>query len=146
MQKPYACQIKNCNKKYTDPSSLRKHVKNHTPEEQMQLKTKNASQLEEFSMLSARLASRLSSNATNTTNSITSITTTSVMIKQEIKVEETKHNSSQTTSLSKCNTGNSFYANYEHDYTVTRLRSSFDVKQDLKNKLSEKLHRNINYK
>lgn len=39
-QKPYACQISGCLKKYTDPSSLRKHVKNHSPEEQMQLKKK----------------------------------------------------------------------------------------------------------
>lgn len=30
LQKPYACQIEGCNKRYTDPSSLRKHIKNHT--------------------------------------------------------------------------------------------------------------------
>jgi hypothetical protein len=29
-QKPYACQIEGCCKRYTDPSSLRKHVKNHS--------------------------------------------------------------------------------------------------------------------
>lgn len=29
-QKPYACQVTGCGKRYTDPSSLRKHVKNHT--------------------------------------------------------------------------------------------------------------------
>lgn len=28
-QRPYACQIAGCEKRYTDPSSLRKHVKNH---------------------------------------------------------------------------------------------------------------------
>lgn len=28
-QKPYACQLPGCTKRYTDPSSLRKHVKNH---------------------------------------------------------------------------------------------------------------------
>uniref|UniRef100_A0A1A9ZZR4 C2H2-type domain-containing protein n=1 Tax=Glossina pallidipes TaxID=7398 RepID=A0A1A9ZZR4_GLOPL len=28
--KPYACQVPGCTKRYTDPSSLRKHVKNHT--------------------------------------------------------------------------------------------------------------------
>ena len=28
-QRPYACQIAGCTKRYTDPSSLRKHVKNH---------------------------------------------------------------------------------------------------------------------
>ena len=27
MQKPYACKAPNCSKRYTDPSSLRKHVK-----------------------------------------------------------------------------------------------------------------------
>ncbi|WAR24127.1 GLIS3-like protein [Mya arenaria] len=27
--KPYACGVAGCNKRYTDPSSLRKHVKNH---------------------------------------------------------------------------------------------------------------------
>ena len=30
MQKPYACQVAGCGKRYTDPSSLRKHAKNHT--------------------------------------------------------------------------------------------------------------------
>lgn len=29
-QKPYACQIPGCTKRYTDPSSLRKHVKAHS--------------------------------------------------------------------------------------------------------------------
>lgn len=29
IQKPYACQMPGCLKRYTDPSSLRKHVKNH---------------------------------------------------------------------------------------------------------------------
>lgn len=29
LQKPYACQMPGCLKRYTDPSSLRKHVKNH---------------------------------------------------------------------------------------------------------------------
>lgn len=28
-QRPYACQVEGCPKRYTDPSSLRKHVKNH---------------------------------------------------------------------------------------------------------------------
>lgn len=37
-QKPYACNIPGCNKRYTDPSSLRKHVKNHTQKEQQQRK------------------------------------------------------------------------------------------------------------
>uniref|UniRef100_A0A1A9UZV9 C2H2-type domain-containing protein n=1 Tax=Glossina austeni TaxID=7395 RepID=A0A1A9UZV9_GLOAU len=30
LKKPYACQVPGCTKRYTDPSSLRKHVKNHT--------------------------------------------------------------------------------------------------------------------
>lgn len=33
MQKPYACKAAGCTKRYTDPSSLRKHVKTvHGPE------------------------------------------------------------------------------------------------------------------
>ena len=38
MQKPYRCEVFGCQKRYTDPSSLRKHVKNHTKEEQDQVK------------------------------------------------------------------------------------------------------------
>lgn len=41
LQKPYACQVIGCLKKYTDPSSLRKHVKNHSHEEQLQIKKKS---------------------------------------------------------------------------------------------------------
>lgn len=33
-KKPYACQIPGCSKRYTDPSSLRKHVKAHSAKEQ----------------------------------------------------------------------------------------------------------------
>ena len=29
MEKPYACKMHGCSKRYTDPSSLRKHVKTH---------------------------------------------------------------------------------------------------------------------
>ena len=38
MQKPYRCEVFGCQKRYTDPSSLRKHVNNHTKEEQDQVK------------------------------------------------------------------------------------------------------------
>ena len=38
LQKPYRCEVFGCQKRYTDPSSLRKHVKNHTKEEQEQVK------------------------------------------------------------------------------------------------------------
>ncbi|CAB1324671.1 unnamed protein product [Coregonus sp. 'balchen'] len=34
LRKPYACQIPGCTKRYTDPSSLRKHVKIHSAKEQ----------------------------------------------------------------------------------------------------------------
>ena len=34
VQKPYACSVPGCNKRYTDPSSLRKHFKNHSREQQ----------------------------------------------------------------------------------------------------------------
>ena len=36
MQKPYKCEVVGCSKRYTDPSSLRKHVKGHSTEEQLQ--------------------------------------------------------------------------------------------------------------
>ena len=36
LQKPYKCEVMGCTKRYTDPSSLRKHVKGHTQEEQLQ--------------------------------------------------------------------------------------------------------------
>ena len=34
--KPYKCEVLGCTKRYTDPSSLRKHVKSHSVEEQQQ--------------------------------------------------------------------------------------------------------------
>jgi len=37
-QKPYRCEVANCPKRYTDPSSLRKHIKSHSLEEQAQYK------------------------------------------------------------------------------------------------------------
>ncbi|KAL2087720.1 hypothetical protein ACEWY4_016548 [Coilia grayii] len=33
-KKPYACQVQGCLKRYTDPSSLRKHVKSHSTKDQ----------------------------------------------------------------------------------------------------------------
>ena len=36
LQKPYKCEVLGCTKRYTDPSSLRKHVKSHSQEEQLQ--------------------------------------------------------------------------------------------------------------
>ena len=36
LQKPYKCEVVGCTKRYTDPSSLRKHVKGHSQEEQLQ--------------------------------------------------------------------------------------------------------------
>lgn len=41
LQKPYRCQVPGCTKKYTDPSSLRKHVKNHAVKDQLQSKKKS---------------------------------------------------------------------------------------------------------
>lgn len=38
MQKPYACQVPGCAKRYTDPSSLRKHVKSHSTKERQSRK------------------------------------------------------------------------------------------------------------
>lgn len=42
-QKPYACQIPGCIKRYTDPSSLRKHVKNHSVKDQLIARRKSTS-------------------------------------------------------------------------------------------------------
>ena len=40
-QKPYACQYPGCTKRYTDPSSLRKHVKGgHAKENQSRKKVR----------------------------------------------------------------------------------------------------------
>lgn len=33
VQKPYVCQVPGCVKRYTDPSSLRKHMKSHSTKE-----------------------------------------------------------------------------------------------------------------
>ncbi|KAM7363301.1 lame duck isoform 2-T2 [Cochliomyia hominivorax] len=53
--KPYACQLPGCTKRYTDPSSLRKHVKNHA--------LRNAN---------GHLGRRKSSSAATTTSTTTS--------------------------------------------------------------------------
>ena len=37
-QKPYKCEVTGCHKRYTDPSSLRKHVMNHSKEDQDQVR------------------------------------------------------------------------------------------------------------
>lgn len=44
LQKPYACSVPGCNKRYTDPSSLRKHVKNHNQKDPQQKKKVNLDQ------------------------------------------------------------------------------------------------------
>lgn len=46
-QKPYACQLPGCTKRYTDPSSLRKHVKNHAVKNQGKKKVTKESQITE---------------------------------------------------------------------------------------------------
>lgn len=52
-----------CTKKYTDPSSLRKHVKNHTYEEQLQLKNKSVEKSqEEVHFISKRLTTKSNRN------------------------------------------------------------------------------------
>lgn len=45
-QKPYGCQLPGCTKRYTDPSSLRKHVKNHALKNQQNLKKKSVKEPE----------------------------------------------------------------------------------------------------
>lgn len=56
-QKPYACQVSGCGKRYTDPSSLRKHLKNHT---------------ENSNTLSSLLSDKISTT-TNTTGPLNSM-------------------------------------------------------------------------
>lgn len=54
-QKPYGCQLPGCTKRYTDPSSLRKHVKNHAIKSQQSSKKKNTKESE---IVQKRLISR----------------------------------------------------------------------------------------
>ena len=60
LQKPYKCEVLGCTKRYTDPSSLRKHVKSHTLEEQEQYRKAKDQ---------ANLAKRAGSPALSTTSS-----------------------------------------------------------------------------
>ncbi|XP_077812182.1 zinc finger protein GLIS1 isoform X4 [Macaca mulatta] len=54
--KPYACQIPGCSKRYTDPSSLRKHVKAHSAKEQQVRKKLHAGPDAEADVLTECLA------------------------------------------------------------------------------------------
>ncbi|XP_017730044.1 PREDICTED: zinc finger protein GLIS1 isoform X3 [Rhinopithecus bieti] len=54
--KPYACQIPGCSKRYTDPSSLRKHVKAHSAKEQQVRKKLHAGPDVEADVLTECLA------------------------------------------------------------------------------------------
>ncbi|XP_063568426.1 zinc finger protein GLIS1 isoform X3 [Pongo abelii] len=54
--KPYACQIPGCSKRYTDPSSLRKHVKAHSAKEQQVRKKLHAGPDTEADVLTECLA------------------------------------------------------------------------------------------
>lgn len=45
VQKPYACQVPGCAKRYTDPSSLRKHVKSHSTRERQLRKKVDTTQI-----------------------------------------------------------------------------------------------------
>lgn len=55
-QKPYACQVTGCTKRYTDPSSLRKHVKNHNFRDQHQSRRKSHKDTSSHSLTLANLA------------------------------------------------------------------------------------------
>ncbi|XP_034752744.1 zinc finger protein GLIS3 isoform X4 [Etheostoma cragini] len=51
VQKPYTCQVPGCAKRYTDPSSLRKHVKSHsTKERQLRKKMKSTADVTQDSL------------------------------------------------------------------------------------------------
>lgn len=95
-----------CTKKYTDPSSLRKHVKNHTNEEQMLLKKRT----NEDYFNSAYARKFYDPN-------------------RQKAVKNEKKN---------------FYTTLEHNYSnnttieENKKYDSCNIKQDLKNKISEK--------
>ncbi|KAF2882864.1 hypothetical protein ILUMI_23376 [Ignelater luminosus] len=121
--KPYACQVIGCTKKYTDPSSLRKHVKNHTFDEQMQLKRKSNENLNELVM--PNYTKKLGSPS---------------------KCKKSQCN--QETHNIRINQ----FCNVDHSYTNTFIpilkyehhipySNSINIKQDLKNKISEKRQR-----
>eukprot|EP00095_Tigriopus_kingsejongensis_P005837 snap_masked-scaffold425_size175135-processed-gene-0.17 protein:Tk05837 transcript:snap_masked-scaffold425_size175135-processed-gene-0.17-mRNA-1 annotation:"zinc finger protein glis3-like" len=67
--KPYRCEVVGCTKRYTDPSSLRKHVKSHTLEEQDQYR-RFKDQVNQYKMSSSprfQSPSRPSSNSWSNT-------------------------------------------------------------------------------
>lgn len=57
-QKPYACQIIGCTKRYTDPSSLRKHVKNHNARDQTQSRRKSSRDCSQLTLMNLPLTSK----------------------------------------------------------------------------------------
>lgn len=68
-QKPYGCQLPGCTKRYTDPSSLRKHVKNHALKNQQNLKKKCVKEPEMLQKkLNMILRERTSDRFTSTMN------------------------------------------------------------------------------
>ncbi|KAI4454958.1 transcriptional activator [Holotrichia oblita] len=114
--KPYACQVMGCSKKYTDPSSLRKHVKNHTYEEQVQLKKKS----DDYKPPTQNYSS------TNVRN------------------QPAKNRYNSAISLNKDKSLlNSIYTTLDHSYSNNFVGGncmlSSNIKQDLKNKISEKI-------
>ncbi|XP_018335580.1 asparagine-rich zinc finger protein AZF1-like [Agrilus planipennis] len=123
--KPYACQVVGCSKKYTDPSSLRKHVKNHTYEEQMLLKKKTEDSRQFLSNSPKK-----------------SFTLHKPKSKNMQSISFPKENFSKTTvSISEHNYSNTFVPILE--YVQNTPHSSISVRQDLKNKISEKRQRKI---
>ncbi|XP_057667638.1 zinc finger protein GLI1-like [Diorhabda carinulata] len=107
--KPYACQVVGCPKKYTDPSSLRKHVKNHTCEEQMQIKKKTSSESSTMSFA------------------------TQSLVKKFLDPNKQKAVKNPNFSYS-----SNFDHSYSTNYIVERKYDIVNIKQDLKNKISEK--------
>ena len=73
LQKPYACQVPGCDKRYTDPSSLRKHAKNHLDlKNQLELKNSINSNNNRDQSKSTSKKGIKRSNSTSSTNSIKS--------------------------------------------------------------------------
>lgn len=94
-----------CTKKYTDPSSLRKHVKNHTYEEQMQIKKRTSEEGTNF------IAQSLAKKYFDPNKQRA--------VKTEVYATNYEHN-------------------YSNSYLIEKKYDSLNIKQDLKNKISEK--------
>lgn len=145
-QKPYACQISGCAKRYTDPSSLRKHVKNHSPSEQAQLKKK---QLESRDFPRQNSADSIIFPETKqyrkiTINPIENSSSSDYGRFRKISFSSDDQCSTIDSTVFESNFGNSEISDHSYS-TCAQVYEDFvkehvhrNVKLDLKNKISEK--------